>query len=156
MGNYNFHKDLAVAKKSEAKAIKILINMFPEKNLKFVEFCTNGDFDIRLRGEDGDILCEVKEDFMCEKTGNVCLEFASRGKDSGIVSTKAEYYLYKIHTPSNGIMYVKHTVRELRRKVDNVEYFRIVNGGDRGSNTMSYLFKLDAFIIGKNVCIYLE
>ncbi len=39
---------------------------------------------------------EVKTDRMTHKTGNVFIEYESRGKPSGIATTDADYWVYKI------------------------------------------------------------
>ena len=37
---------------------------------------------------------EVKRDFKCLETGNIFVEYASRGKLSGIATSEADYYCY--------------------------------------------------------------
>lgn len=142
MGNYNYKKDFKVARKTEKEVANIL-----EKNcsLEVIGFGDSYRYDILAQKENGDtITFEVKEDFMCKNTGNVCLEFSCRGKDSGIATSEADYYIYKVHT-KNGIKFLLHNIAELKNKVSHKEYFRIVNGGDEGSNSLSYLFKYDVF-----------
>ena len=39
---------------------------------------------------------EVKTDFKAKTTGNLFIEFKSRGKDSGISTTQADYWCFKI------------------------------------------------------------
>ena len=103
MGNYNFHKDLKIAKKTEQEVSEIL----EANGLKILSFGNNSDYDILAEwdGHDNPVSFEVKEDFMCELTGNVSLEFESRGKPSGIESTKADWWIYKIHTRHSGIQF---------------------------------------------------
>ena len=142
MPNYDFKKDLPVAKQTEKEVAEIL-----KKNYKAVILGFNDDnkYDILTEIEDEEKTFEVKEDFLCEFTGNVGLEFECRGKISGIQTSKADYYLYKLHT-KNGIQYVVQDTSALKEKIKNKEYFRIVNGGDKGSNSMNYLFKYDVFV----------
>lgn len=50
---------------------------------------------------------EVKTDFIAHKTGNIAIEYESRGKPSGVATTEADYYVYIIpHAELNEIMLV--------------------------------------------------
>jgi hypothetical protein len=91
------------------------------------------------------VTIEVKEDFTCEKTGNVGMEYSCRGKPSGISVSKAEYYIYKLHT-KDGIVYVMHKTGILKNMIEEKKYFTTVNGGDKGSDSLNYLFKYNQFI----------
>jgi hypothetical protein len=39
---------------------------------------------------------EVKHDYQTADTGNVFIEFESRGKKSGILTTKSDWYVFKV------------------------------------------------------------
>lgn len=64
----------------------------------------NGDFKYDLllgqikEKEIADIFAnkkiEVKTDYLAQKTGNIAIEYQSRGKPSGISTTEADYYAY--------------------------------------------------------------
>ena len=58
---------------------------------------------------------EVKFDSMAHVTGNIFIEYSSRGKPSGIAVTDAEYYLYIIAEFNNAIIlnveYLKERLR---------------------------------------------
>jgi len=95
----------------------------------------------------------VKEDFIGERTGNVGLEYSCRGKSSGIETSEADFYIYKLHTRNHGIQYVQHKTSELKNKIKNVEYFTTVNGGDPDSNSLNYLFKYNIFV---KDCVFLR
>lgn len=65
----------------------------------------NANFDIDLREgiikekEIESILrgtIEVKSDSWTRKTGNICVEYRSRGKDSGIRTTEADWWLFNV------------------------------------------------------------
>jgi hypothetical protein len=45
-----------------------------------------------LRGSNDDYTVEVKLDSIAHKTGNFYIEYQSRGKDSGLKTTRADYY----------------------------------------------------------------
>lgn len=66
--NSNFKYDLAVGKVAE----EALGDIFENKKV------------------------EVKTDFKAKTTGNLFIEFKSRGKDSGISTTQADYWCFKV------------------------------------------------------------
>lgn len=145
MAHLNFRKDLAVAQKTEAAVAKLLIAHYHD--LCTAEFNDNADYDIKLTWEPGaSQLYETKEDFRCKNTGNVALEFHSRGKDSGIAVSKADYYVYKLHRPDDTIVHILIPTADLKQAITDKKYFRVVNGGDKGSDTYCYLFSLEVFL----------
>ena len=72
---------------------------------------------------------ELKTDRMAHKTGNVYVEFQSRGKDSGIRTSKSDTWIFKI--VSKGDMHLFSVQIPLTRlkKLVSTDY-RIVPGGD--------------------------
>jgi len=145
MPNYDFKKDLPIAKKTENEIALLLANKFRGR---LIRFNNTNKYDIKMRIGSNDYTFEVKEDFTCERTGNVGLEFECRGKPSGIEVTEADYYVYKIHTKDEGIKIYMHKTDTIKKMIKDGLYFRIVNGGDEGSNSMNYLFKYEIFIKG--------
>lgn len=142
MGKYNFEEDLAVAVKTEQTVAEILVGYY---DAKIIEFGKTNSHDI-IAEIDGDSLSfEVKEDFGCVWSGNVALEYKSRGKLSGINTSKADFYIYVIHAKDE-IVYVQFPTQTLKNMIANKRYFRTANGGDPGSNTMIYLFKYEVFV----------
>jgi hypothetical protein len=139
MPHYNFRQDHKIARKTERQIADYLVS----KGYEFIDECNNSDYDIRMKTPSGDVITiEIKEDFSCRKTGNVGLEYHCRGKPSGISVSKADFYLYKVHEPNGEKnMYIIKT-SELKEMVENKLWFREVNGGDPGSNSLNYLFKL--------------
>jgi hypothetical protein len=143
MPNYDFKKDLPIARNTEKEIATLLEKQYGAKILSFED--TN-KYDILVLIKGKKIKIEIKEDFTGETTGNVGLEFSCRGKPSGIEVSEADYYIYKLHTMDYGIQYVLHSTAALKKMIANGEYFRIVNGGDKGSNSMNYLFKYNMFV----------
>lgn len=143
MPNYDFKKDLPIAQQTEFQVARLLETKI---GARIIEICKTNKYDILANVEGKQISFEVKEDFSCERTGNVGLEFQCRGKDSGIMTSQADYYVYKIHTKNYGIKMFLLRTSMLKNMIKEREYFRIVNGGDRGSNSMNYLFKYETFI----------
>lgn len=73
-------------------------------------------------------LIEVKSDRLAHKTGNVYIEYECRGKPSGIATTTADYWIYRIE--QNNIALIIPTER---LKVICREYYKdgkIMLGGD--------------------------
>jgi hypothetical protein len=140
MPNYNFDVDLPIAEKTEKQVCEFLEQ---HGKLKFLGDCKTNAYDLKMQTDKGNIITiEVKEDFTCQRTGNVGVEFECRGKPSGIEVSKADLYLYKVHEPDgNKRLYVIKTSK-LKEMIRDEKYFRIVSGGDPGSNSMNYLFKL--------------
>lgn len=141
MGNYNFDEDLNVAKQTEHE-IGLLFAEYYGWNL--VSMSNHKGYDLVLEKNGRNVLVEVKEDFAVGKTGNVAVEFSCRGKPSGISTTQADFWLYRLHM-NEGLIHVLLETDELKRKIELEKYFRTVNGGDEGSNSLNYLFKLEEF-----------
>jgi hypothetical protein len=145
MPNYDFALDLPVAQATEREVANLLIKNYGAEILAFED--TNlYDILARIPANGDKLKIEVKEDFIGERTGNVGLEFECRGKPSGIQTTMADYYIYKLHTRDHGIQFVAHRVSAIKKMIADNRYFLVVNGGDEGSNSMNYLFKYDVFV----------
>jgi len=142
MGQYDFKEDLPVAQETEKEVAEVLIRQY---NAEILGFNDDYKYDILARIKGKEFKIEVKEDFMCGDTGNAAVEFSCRGKPSGIQTTEADYYIYKMHK-EDGIKYTIHKVEAIKKMIDNGLFFRIVNGGDKDSNSLNYLFKYNIFI----------
>ena len=143
--NYDFSKDLPIARKTEAQIAKYLVET---QNMKFIDECNNSDYDIRMQFPKGTVVTiEIKEDFSCARTGNIGVECESWGRKSGIEVSKADFYLYKIHMSDGrkGVYIIK--TAKLKEMIANQLYHRIVIGGDPGSYSKNYLFKLKTVFI---------
>ena len=73
---------------------------------------------------------EVKTDFQALKTGNVFIEYQSRGKKSGIATTQAEWYCF-ILSNVQIILISTDNLKAISREFLNTD--RDIRGGD--SNT---------------------
>lgn len=73
---------------------------------------------------------EVKRDFMASKTGNIAVEYESRGEFSGILTTEAEHYAFVLDNMT--IIIETAQLKELM----NIPSAKIVTGGDDGTSTM--------------------
>lgn len=85
---------------------------------------------------------EIKRDFKCLETGNIYVEYESRGKLSGIATSEAEYWCYWLS--NYHCVFIKtETLKDLCRKYLNTN--RDKRGGD--SNTSKgILLPLNDFI----------
>lgn len=137
MGNYNFTKDLKASEKSVSLVISCL------EGMGFIDFETNDDgkYDISYVTKAGlKHTAEVKNDLMWDKTGNVAIEYKSRGKASGIATSKADYWFYILgdkiyHAPTGDIrVYL----------IQHWDRFKRLGGGDEGTSQLA-LLKLDDF-----------
>jgi len=147
MGNYNFRKDLSTAKNTEQEIAQLLLYKY---GAIVKEYRTDSKYDLLASINGVDYTFEIKEDFLSGKTGNFAIEFSCRGKPSGISTTEADFYIYKLHR-KEGIVYTIHSTHSIKNMINQKKYFRIVTGGDKGSDTKIYLFKYNDFVNKNNV-----
>ena len=139
MAHYNFDKDLEDGLQAEEEVKELLKKHFNVEESDMEKLDTK-EYDIKIVSKN--LTFEVKNDLMAEKTGNIAIEYESRGKASGISVTKADYWIYKFA----GVFYMVETSRLKEELLEKKNYWRSgVNGGDYGSNTMMFLVKVDSF-----------
>lgn len=74
------------------------------------------------------------ESFLWERTGNICIEFASRGKPSGIAVTEADYWVHELKRDGETLVYLMFPVERLKHLCRTAG--RIVRGaGDDGAQS---------------------
>lgn len=84
---------------------------------------------------------EVKtEKGLWKKTGNIAIEYESRGKPSGITTTMAGYWLHNLANGDNICFSILLSVPTLRRYIEQHKP-RSVKGGDDMTSKL-YLIKL--------------
>lgn len=140
MGHKHFHTDLKIAKGTEADVAVLLKERFDVE-----EVYTNDtiDYDLWFPYNGRTLTFEVKEDFECMNSGNVCVEYWCRGKPSGIDATKALYFIYKVHLHPRKFEYYICKTNTVRRMIADEVYHRVfTNKGDPNSGTCGYLFRL--------------
>ena len=72
---------------------------------------------------------ELKTDRMAHRTGNVYVEFQSRGKDSGIRTSKSNTWIIKIVSAKDTHLFSVHIPLSRLRRLVSKDY-RVVPGGD--------------------------
>jgi hypothetical protein len=87
-------------------------------------------------------LIEVKTDRYCIKSGNIAIEFKCNGKDSGITTSKADFWL--IVVPEETPVYYYIPTKILKDYIYKEYYTTIKTGGD-GNRAFLYLFHRSIF-----------
>jgi len=73
---------------------------------------------------------EINTDKICQRTGNVFVEFESRGKDSGLATTTAVYWVYCLWSEVRKEQtYVFIPTRRLKKLIKQGNY-KEMRGGD--------------------------
>lgn len=80
----------------------------------------------------GDLKVEVKVDSMAHRTGNIYIEVYSRGKPSGISTTDADIWIYKIEEVGVSIVIPIRNLKELVRESFTHHGFK--SGGDEDTS----------------------
>ncbi len=80
---------------------------------------------------------EVKsEKDMWQKTGNICIEYESWGKPSGIKATEADYWFHNLCVGDNEFCTLVFKTDVLKTIVDKLDTFKTVSGGDHKASKM--------------------
>jgi len=138
VSTYHFEDDLPTGRRAEREAVQVLQAYFPR--MKDVVFCKDHKYDFSADLDGRRVSFEVKWDGKAPATGNVAVEFESRGKLSGIAMTKADYYVYKV---GEADWHLVETIM-LQKKLKEKKYPR-VKGGDEGSETRMVLVPVEEF-----------
>lgn len=135
MAHYNFNKDLVEGEEGEKFVIKYLEKYWGGK---FLSDNKTNSHDVEIEFPSSTQIFEIKTDVYPKDTGNIFVEFESRGKDSGIVVTKADWF----------VTYFKHLkeiwfieTNKLRELINENNFYQTSKSGDEGSNTRGYLIR---------------
>jgi hypothetical protein len=80
---------------------------------------------------------EVKsERGMWMDTGNICIEYQSYGKPSGIAATEADYWFHNLCIGEDIFATLVFKVDNLKKIIDNLDSKRSVSGGDHNASRM--------------------
>ena len=85
---------------------------------------------------------EVKsEKDMWQKTGNICIEYESWGKPSGIKATEADYWFHNLSIDDEVYCTLVFSTPMLKNIVEKLDYHKVIKGGDNWASKM-YLVNL--------------
>jgi len=94
---------------------------------------------------------EVKsERGMWMKTGNICIEYESYGKPSGIITTEADFWFHNLCIDDDIFCTFIFDVPKLKQLIDKLDFKKSVCGGDNKASKMwlvniQKLFTSDVF-----------
>ncbi len=77
---------------------------------------------------------EVKTDRLSAKTGNIYIEYESRGKPSGIATTQADYWVYKIAEFKAIVIKTEELKMLVKQLVNEGKARPNVKGGDNNTS----------------------
>ena len=141
--HYNFEEDLKTSDKIEVNVIKKLQEAYPD--FKFHTFSGTKAYDCLFSMGGKTYSLEIKADYFAVNTGNMVVEYESWGKPAGIVTTQANFIAYAMMRSLEDFdLYLINTNKN-KRMVEEKLYFDTMVGGDIGSNTKLYRFKMDVF-----------
>jgi hypothetical protein len=78
-------------------------------------------------------LLEVKNDRMIHKTGNLFIEYESRDKPSGLATTTADYWIYRMSELDSSLILPTKALKEVCRVYFQQNIF-IKKGGDNNTS----------------------
>jgi hypothetical protein len=142
MGNYNFTEDILIGEEGEDFVIKYL----ESEGAKLISKNKNNSHDTILEFKNELISYEIKTDVYCnpkKDTGNIFVEYECRGEPSGIEVSKAKWFVYYFKF-LNEIWFIK--TQDLKKLIQENNFKKTNNSGDKGSNTCGYLIKRQKFI----------
>lgn len=144
MANLDFIKDLKLGNEGEQMVVRFL----EKRGLKYHKSNNDNKYDIEMISGFGQntLKYEVKTDVKCAPvfdTGNLFIEFSSRGKPSGIEVTEADWFVTYFQYLGEMWFIKSDMLRELIKE-NNFPVFK--NAGDIGSETHGYLINRIEFI----------
>jgi hypothetical protein len=86
-----------------------------------------------------------------KSTGNIVIEFESRGKPSGIATTEADYWFHNLALGEDIVMTLVFPTKILKNYIVQAMP-RIVRGGDNNTSRL-YLLNLQDLVKMINVCV---
>jgi hypothetical protein len=135
MANLNFKKDLLLGNEGE----DILIEFLKHKGCKPISKNDDKKYDLKMVKKGVETTYEIKTDFKCAPlfdTGNIFIEFESRGTKSGIMVTEADWFVTYFKY-LNEIWFIKS--KKLITLINDNNFPVFLDAGDLNSNTKGYL-----------------
>lgn len=148
MANLDFKTDLKLGNDGEETLIKFL----ESKGCTYIDSNNDNKYDLKMVKKGKETTYEIKTDVFIapiNDTGNIFIEFQSRGKDSGIVVTQADWFVTYFKYLKE-IWFIKSET--LKQLISENEFPVFYDAGDVGSKTHGYLIKRKDFKNYFNVC----
>jgi hypothetical protein len=125
-----FRSDLAFGDKYQEQFIS---SMTPQPSYLEVKKGNFKEYDFVADG----VKYECKADRLAHKTGNLCIEYYSRGQPSGISTSEADFWIYMLVAPDGSVSETyKIPAQVLKDEIARKSYTRDVAGGDNWTNKM--------------------
>jgi hypothetical protein len=141
MANLNFREDLKLGNEGEY----IILDFLIENGCGFIDTNDNNKYDIKVSKNNKEVTYEIKTDYKIAPlfdTGNIFIEFESRGKKSGISVTEADWFVtYLIHFKE--AWFIKTNKLKQLISENNFQVFK--DAGDINSATHGYLINRKNF-----------
>tara|TARA_R100000781_G_C4076894_1_gene126398 strand:+ start:1472 stop:1897 length:426 start_codon:yes stop_codon:yes gene_type:complete len=105
---------------------------------------------------DGKIEIKSEKDIW-QKSGNLCIEYESYGKPSGIKATESDYWFHNLCIGDDIYATIVFRTDTLRKIIDSLDYVKTVSGGDNYASKMyllniQKLFSSDVIKAFKDKC----
>jgi hypothetical protein len=141
MANLNFKTDLKLGNDGE----KVIINFLESKGCKYVDSNNDNKYDLMMINKGKETTYEIKTDVFIAPiydTGNIFIEYESRGKLSGISVTQADWFVTYFKYLKE-IWFIKSET--LKQLISENNFPIFYDAGDVGSATHGYLIKRKDF-----------
>lgn len=148
MANLNFKTDLKLGNDGES----VIINFLESKGCTYVDSNNNNKYDLVMLTKGKETTYEIKTDVFIAPiydTGNIFIEYESRGKASGILVTQADWFVTYFKYLKE-IWFIKS--KTLKTLIQNNNFEIFYDAGDVGSATHGYLIKRKDFKKYFHVC----
>ena len=70
------------------------------------------------------------------KTGNICIEYESYGKPSGIIATEADFWFHNLCIKDDIFCTLIFDVPKLKQLMEKLDFKKSVSGGDHNASRM--------------------
>jgi len=98
----------------EKSSLDTVIELLEKKGYEYKSENNDNKYDLLFIKDGKEKRVEIKQDFTSKRTGNIGVEVETRGKASGIKTSKSDMYVYKYYETINNVIYT--TVLSLNKK----------------------------------------
>jgi hypothetical protein len=148
MANLDFKTDLKLGNDGE----DVIINFLESKGCSYVDSNNDNKYDLKMITKGVETTYEIKTDVFIAPiydTGNIFIEYESRGKSSGISVTQADWFVTYFKYLKE-IWFIKSET--LKQLISENDFPIFYDAGDIGSATHGYLIKRKDFKKYFHVC----